>query len=212
MKVSRRLALLAATVLLGGVTAQAQVIKAAGGVDDEAPLIEATVRPGEIVGNEQVMRTFIKCGTNEFLFVLPPDLRTESTNPDGLVLAGPGGRYFLKFRITGARPWDSEAAQAQARKETALAQYDSAGNIEDFTMTVAGRTAQGLQIRHKSAAGVDCLTRIVWAPSKAGILEFTLTTDTQTARLARQTMDVVLITFQSNEKGKLEIIPRSEQT
>lgn len=212
MRVQRKMALLASMVLLGGISAQAQFINNAGSADTRPQLIQASVRPGEIVGNEQVMRAFIRCGTNEFLFVLPPDLHTEAINPDTLVLAGPGSRYFLKFSILGSRGGDSAEAQTQVRKENALAQYPNALNLEDFTTTVAGRAAQGLQLAHKSPTMADYVTRIVWVPCQGGVLEFTLTADAQTTKLARQAMDQVLLTFQTNEKGKLEIVRRPEQT
>ena len=62
------LALLAAT----GIHAQNHDTK---GDNDLAKGLEITAQPGEVIGREQVVRYLVKCGTNQFLFILPLNAR-----------------------------------------------------------------------------------------------------------------------------------------
>jgi len=174
--------------------------------------LDINIQRGEMMGRDQVVRYFINSGTNQFLFVLPPNTRSEGQNPETLVLAGTDGPYFLSFRILGFGPADADPDKASARKEAVLDRYVGARNIEDFVMNVAGREAQGIQLRQELPAVGQRLVRVLLVPCRAGLLEFTINTDSRKAALANLALSNLLGTFQSNENGKIRIVPRSNQT
>jgi hypothetical protein len=207
-------ALLAALVFLAAVSVRGQnaALRESRAREILPLAFDFKVRPGEIVGNEQVMRTFLTRGTNEFLFILPPGLRAQLSGPRGLLLASNERRYNMRLRILDLGAWDSPASGIEACKKAALAEAANSSKVEEFMTGVLGRQGSGLQLRSTLALIGDQLTKIVWVPCTAGILEFRLTADPAQAKDALAAMDLVLLTFASNEQGKLVIVPRQEQT
>ena len=180
----------------------------------ETPLqsLDITVKPGEVVGQEQVIRYAIQSGTNQFIFNLPPEVRSERVNNAGLVLQSTDSRFCLSFRILQAVAADSAAAATEARKAAALEHFTNTRDLEDFGLTIADRPAQGIQFRHTQPTVGDRLVKIIWVPCAAGVLEFTLNADATKLNLANAALDGVLLTFRSNESGKLEVVRRAENS
>jgi hypothetical protein len=172
--------------------------------------LEITAQAGEVIGNEQVIRCFIKCGTNQFLFVVPPGLRSEIDQPENLLLESKDGRFYLKFRLLRESSTDPDLKQSP--KDRVLTNYPGATKTEDFTTIVTGVEGQGLHFLYRDARIGDRLVRCVWVPVHAGTLEFTLDTGLQQAPAAKGAMETVLLTFRSNEQGKLEIVRRSDKS
>jgi hypothetical protein len=177
---------------------------------DMAQRLDISVQPGEVIGHEQIVRCLLKCGTNQFLFMLPPNTRSSATNPETIVLSGTDGLYYLSLRVleSGA----GVGGQARSRKEQAIESYPGAQHVEEFSMFVAGHEGSGLQLRQASAVGGARQVRLLWVPSAAGTLEFTLNTDPGNAGIAMRAFECVLLSFQSNERGKIIVIPRSDKT
>lgn len=194
-----------------GIAASSQSVRPQS-AQGEPLLFTARAQAGETVGNETVTRVFVQLGTNQFVFVKPLDLQTEDSNPGGLMLTSEDARYFIKFRILQADPSEPASRQTEACKEKALAAFSRPSNIENFNFSVAGREGFGLQFLHELPSVGERLTKVLWVPCKAGILEFTLTTTPGQVRTASQALNELLLTFRSNERGKLEIIRRSEQS
>jgi hypothetical protein len=205
--------LLAAAILLAVVGAQAQT-QSAGTDREKVQLqpLEFSVQPGEMVGHEQVIRQFIKSGTNQFMFVMPPGVRCESTTAGTLGLSSPDGQYHLELRILAPGAEEGTLKRIQALKQKTLESCAKARNVEEFNTSVAGWRAEGLQLRESLPVFGERLFRFVWVPCTAGILEFALSSSAERATAAVQTMDSLLITLRSNEKGKLEIVRRSEKS
>ncbi len=174
---------------------------------DALPLL-ARVEPGETVGNETVKRVFVGLGTNEFVFVMPPDLHPEDARPGIVILASDDAGYAVTLQLLQAGGSDASTAEAEACEKRMLAKFLNPRQVERFTFSVAGRQGVGLQALHDLSVG-ERLTKTLWVPCGAGVLKFELTTTPEQAGRATQAMDQVLLTFRSNERGKLEIIRRS---
>ena len=93
-----------------------------------------------------------------------------------------------------------------------MSQYAQASGLEEFTTTVADREGTGFQLRQELPKVSDRSIRVLWVPFKAGIMEFALNTDHKSASAAQGAFDMILLTFRSNERGKLEIVRRSDKT
>jgi hypothetical protein len=204
-------AVLVGTLLLVAAGIQAQT-ESGSSDPDQAQQFEVRSQPGEIVGHEQVVRNFITCGTNQFLFVMPPNVRAERAEAQTLTLTSTDGQYYLSLRLLGASAASASTNQAQARREKTLARYQNAEKIEDFSMNIGGREAAGLQLQQTlPIAGTRCV-RVVWVPCRLGTLEFTLNSDAKRTKAALQALDNVLLTLRQDEGGKLEIVRRTEQS
>ena len=173
--------------------------------------LEVEVQPGEIVGNEQVIRLRLRWGTNEFMLMLPPGARSETTSAGTLNIADPKGSYRIELRLLTADATEDLPKQLQRLKTTVLAAHPKASGTEEFTVNV-GRAALGLQLSDTMPPFGERWYRVIWAPCAAGILEFSLNATAGQGRAAVQTLDTLLVTLRTNEKGKLEITRRLERS
>jgi hypothetical protein len=208
---SPRIRLLLATIL----PAIALFQTSAGEADSlkiQAQPFELSVRRGEFVGHEQVVRQFITLGTNQFMFVMPPKVKSDSATPGSLVWSGPEGGYRIEFHIFAPVPQGDASRWEQELKRNTLENHPRARDIDELNTTVAGRSAQGLLFRESLPGFGDRLFRLFWVPCAAGILEFTLNASADQSTVGVQTLDSLLISMRSNEQGNLEIIRRSDKS
>jgi len=171
------------------------------------PPLTLRVEPGEVVGREQVFRQVMRMGTNEFAFVLPAELRREVT-PEGMtVLTSKDMSYYVSLRII-----PSSAAGREALRQRAASQYADASGLEDFTAWVDDHEGTGLHLRQEVPKVGNRLVRLLWVPFKAGVIEFALNADARNAKAGQSALDIILLSFRSNERGSLEIVPRSDKS
>lgn len=172
--------------------------------------VAITLRPGEHVGNEQVIRQFIRIGTNEFVFVLPGEMRRNST-PDGTtVLTSWDMTYFLTVRLKA--PPSPPLGLSEALREHIANQYAGASSLEDYTACVADHEGAGFQFWQSLPNVGPRLIRILQVPFRAGVMEFVLNADARNAKTGQAALDMILLTFRSNEHGPLETIQRSDKS
>ena len=177
---------------------------------NQPPKLVVSLCPGEFVGHEQVIRQFIRSGTNQFVFVVPDGLRTQ-TAPDGSILLTAGDMsYHVCLRI--AAPLAANPEIREALQERIAGKYAGATSLEGFTVSVADREGTGFQLRQELPEVGNRLVRILWVPFKAGVMEFALNADAKNATAGRAALDMVLLTFRSNERGRLEIVERSDKS
>jgi hypothetical protein len=169
-----------------------------------------TLLPGEPVGHEQVIRELIRSGTNEFMFVVPEGLQTRTPSEGMIMLTSRDMRYYLSIRIIGPAP--AKLGLKDALQERIAIEYPQASNVEEFTTTVADREGTGFQLRQELPQVATRLIRVIWVPFKAGVLEFALNADANSASAGQGAFDMILLTFRSNERGKIEVVKRSERT
>jgi hypothetical protein len=169
---------------------------------------EAATRNGEIVGWEgQTRRVFVTRGTNEFFFVVPQGMRVE-VNPDMVAVVSADSTYFLTFRILSAAAADPDSGNLDVYREMVSTRFPGARVMEEYPTAAAGRNGVVFDLRVKIVGGVERAVCVALIPSAAGVLEFTLNTDTAKSADARNAFNTVQRTFRTNENGKLEIIAR----
>jgi hypothetical protein len=118
--------------------------------------------------------------------------------------------YSVSVRIIEPAP--PQPGLAEALAEQIARQYPHSSSLETFTTVVADREGAGVQLR-QTLTGLNArIVRILWVPFKAGLVEFALNADSSCASAGQAALDTVLLTFRSNEGGKLTIIRRSDKT
>jgi len=205
-----RLALVLAGALLWAAAIEAQTGNGFSFGTNQAPALALTLLPGELVGHEQVTRELIKSGTNEFMFVVPEGLRTEAPREGKLLLISPDLKWHISIRLVEPRPADLELKQIL--REQIADRYPGASSLEEFAATVAEREGSGFQLWQKLPGLGARHISILWVPFRAGILEFALNADSGSAAASRGAFDMILLTFRSNERGKIEIVRRPDKT
>jgi hypothetical protein len=177
---------------------------------NQPPRLAVRLCSGEVVGHEQVIRQLLSSGTNKFVFVVPDGLRTE-TAPEGTIALTSGDMsYFVSLRIVAPPP--GNPGTREALQERITNQYAGASSLEEFTASVADRGGTGFQLRQELPKVGSRLIRILWVPFEAGVMEFALNADTKSAAAGRAALDMILLTFRSNERGQLEIVARSDKS
>ena len=162
------------------------------------------------MGQEQVIRELVRSGTNEFMFVVPEGLRSQTPDEGTIVLTDRDVTCNLSIRIVGPAP--ASPGLKEALREQVASHFPNASSLEEFTTTVADREGTGFQLRQELPKVGGRLIRILWVPFKAGVLEFALNVDTKKASAGQAALDMILLTFRSNERGKIEVVIRSERT
>jgi hypothetical protein len=118
--------------------------------------------------------------------------------------------YYVSLRT--AAPFPVNAQIRQALRERIAGQYAGANSLEGFTVGVADQEGTGFQLRQELPGVGSRLVRILWVPFKAGVMEFALNADAKNSAAGRAALDMILLTFRSNERGRLEIIAHSDKS
>jgi hypothetical protein len=199
-----------AMLLLAAAPARADFLTPAPANPGQAVALTYELEPGERLGREQVIRGRIKCGTNEYLFVLPEGLRADA-KPDGaLVLSRWDAHYFVRIGVVSLTPGGPGFSEALAQQLTN--RHTAARELSAITATVAGHAGCGYQFLERLPGMEDRLERTLWVPFNAGMLEFKLSTSSSQSAEAQAAFDLVLVSFRSNEQGKIQIVRRSESS
>ena len=169
-----------------------------------------TLLAGEAVGNDQILRAHLRKGTNEFIFVVPNGLRAQAPAGGTVVMISRDMTYSVSVRIVEPAPPQPGLAEALAEQVTR--QYPHSSSLETFTTVVADREGTGVQLRQALTGLNPRVVRILWVPFRAGLMEFALNADSSYASTGQAALDTVLLTFRSNEGGRLNIIRRSDKT
>ena len=205
-EVSRRLSLVLCSALLvtGGVNA-------GDTIEDWKAFyprpFDASVKNGEIVGREQVRRVFVSCGTNEFVFAVPVDLRVD-VRANKVTLISPDASYFLSFRIVLPADSDSGGSITDPYRRHVMDQFPDAKIVEEASQSAAGRSGPAFEMQWKAGSGPERNVRVALIPSPAGLLEWSLNADSAKVAAGRSASSYLLRTFQSNERGAIEIVRR----
>ena len=175
-----------------------------------APALTITLQPGELVGHEQIIRALLKSGTNQFLFVVPDGLRIQDSGGGVIVMSSRDMKYYASVRLVEPPPPDLELKEAL--REQIARQYPGASGLEEFAGAAANREGTGVQLRQEMPGVAPRQIRILWVPFKAGLMEFALVGVSDKFPAARGAFDIILLTFRSNEHGKLEFVRHSDKT
>lgn len=207
---SIRLAGVLAVTILSPIGALAQTPDSFGLRTNPTPSFAVTLLPGETIGNEQVIRALIRTGTNEFMFVEPEGMQSQTPNESTIVLTARDMNWYVSIRILGPSP--AKARLKETLREQLAREYPQVNNPEEFVTTVADQEGVGLQLHVALPDVGDRLIRAVWVPFQAGVLEFKLHAKHSAASAAKRDFDTILLTFRSNERGRIEVLERSDKT
>ena len=157
-----------------------------------------------------MIRALIRSGTNEFIFVVPDGVRAQTASGGTIVMTSGDLTYSVSLRLSMPAPERSGLTEALA--EHVKVRYSNPSGQETLTATVADREGRGVQFQQPLSGMNSRLVRVLWVPFKVGFMEFVLNADSSYASAGEAALDVVLLTFGSNEEGRLKIVRRSDKT
>lgn len=168
-------------------------------------------RNEEMLGDRPVQRAYLSKGTNQFAFVVPPGFRLNATSPGKLSLINANDNGFITFRVAAPLPsWPRELSADDCR-DLVSAQFPTAKIDREFTQPVADHSGPAFDVSWTNSGGGGQSARIVFLPSPAGILEFCLEGNPNSFGANQTAFYSVLLSFRTNERGKLEIAPLSDR-
>ena len=213
MSLRKPIRLAAAGLLL--VVASAGTVAAQNDSEGNAALsperLSAQLKHEELSGSQVVQRAYIACGTNRFAFVVPPGYRLDGSNPDKIVLSNADCSSYITFQVDGQPGPSIEELQSERCREWVLARYADARILVDFSQSAANHTGPAFDLEWTNSARVVQYARVAYIPSPAGVLEFSLIATAGKFREGQYFLNSVMLTFRSNEGGKLEIVPLSDK-
>lgn len=153
----------------------------------------------------------VSAGTNRFSFLMPDGFRLSDPEPGKLVLVNVDYSCFLTFRIVGAVPADSKELRSDSCRELVLKRYSGAKILEEFSLTAANHSGPAFDVQWKNPGGGAQSARIACIPSAAGILAFSLEATSDKFPAISSSFNSLLLTFRTNERGKLENVHLSDK-
>ena len=178
----------------------------------EPQTITAASRSEEVIGNETVRRAYVEHGTNRFAFVVPQGFRIDNGNPEKVVLTKSDYSCYFTFRLIGPSPALVRELKPEAYRKLALDQHAGAAVVDESAATAAGHSGPAFDLQWKPPGACAQSARLAFIPSPAGVLEFSVVAGTDKFQDARQSFNLVLLNFRSNEGGKLEIPRHTDQS
>ena len=154
-----------------------------------------------------VPRACVTTGTNQFAFVVPEGFRVDASNPETILLTQNDYSCFLTLRIASPAPADPSDVKPDFCRALLSSRFPGAKISEAFSLAAANHSGPAFNLQWTNASGVAQSARVAFIPSAAGLLEFSLVASPGKFSGGQPPFNSLLLTFRTNEGGKLEILP-----
>lgn len=171
-----------------------------------SPTFSVSLRPGETIGDYQVMRAFLTAGTNEIAFTIPNGFRMDASNPDRIVLTDGSSAIFITIRLSGP-PYPDAASQVDFFRGRALSRFPGAKIASQSSEIAANHSGPAFDLEWLSSSGSPQAARIAFIPCAAGVLEFSVLTQKANFKDADTYLSSLMVSVRTNEAGKIVIRP-----
>jgi len=161
------------------------------------------LRNGEIVGDQQVRRTYLTMGTNVLVFRVPTGCEMDASNSEKIVVSDSDHNSFIMLSFIKL---PTEAGNASYRN-LALNCFAAATISGESTVFAANHGGPAFDLAWKNSGGAEQCARVAFIPMPAGLLEIKLVTDAESFRHGKNLLQVLLSSMRTNEGGKVEIDP-----
>jgi hypothetical protein len=162
------------------------------------------IKAEEVVGSQPIERAYITCGTNQFAFAVPPGYRADASNPKRVTVTSADLSITITFALSEDIGRIQMAESAEACRATLLEQYGGAKIISEFSKRAAGHDGPAFDLNWTNPGKSDESLRVAFIPSCAGLMEFTGKSHPDKFDQARYALNFIMLSFRSNERGKLE--------
>jgi hypothetical protein len=160
----------------------------------------------------QVQRAYVTSGTNQIAFTVPEGFRADASDPQTIVLSDVNYTCFITFRFAGSMPAGATELQADSYRNTALSRFPGAKISDEFSECAANHNGPAFDLQWTNSGGTEQSARVVFLPSTAGVIEFTLLASAKNFPDGRNIFKTLLASLRNNEGGKLIITRLSGQS
>jgi hypothetical protein len=150
----------------------------------------------------------ISQANNKFAFLVPEQFYTRGDPSSGtFTLANAEGNSSITFSVLPAESSDGTGISEDALRERALSESPNGKIIEEFQGFAGGGQGPGFDLQWKASDKVTECKRVVFAFTKAGILEFTMTTSSDNFEKAKSALKGACMSLRFSTDGVLKIPP-----
>jgi len=170
------------------------------------PGLKAQVKDEEMIGETPVHHAYLTYGTNQFSFILPDGYRLDCSNPNKLVVINDSYDCFMSFHVVSSLPADQLSATADFCRDLLLQRFPGAKITDQCSRTVANHAGPAFDFEVQQSGASLQSGRAIYVAAPAGILEFSLTSPADKFSSYQQFFNALLLTFRTNEGGKLQVV------
>ena len=180
----------------------------------DPPVNLATNQPAYLtqikrVGGPDVMPgdfAYVTFGTNKFGFVMPAGLRLEVEDAQKVTLVSADLSCLLTFRVLESIAPDTTELDPAPYRDLLLSRHPDVKILEEFSQAAVNRRGPVFDLRWNAADAVQRRERVLFIPSAAGVLEFSLVSSLENFEAGRQGFNALLLTFRvADADGQLNM-------
>lgn len=173
--------------------------------------MQTTTARESIFGKEQITRAYVTSGKKTFTFVVPQGYRVDSSNPEELILAGPGFSNFISLHVRGEASAEKPLSTEMYRG-VATGRFSDAEIVEEFSLSAANASGPAFELHGKTATGLARSARVAFIPCGGQVVEFCLTANPEKYGPSLKDLQTLMLTFRvSDAGGKPDIAVLSEK-
>jgi hypothetical protein len=149
---------------------------------------------------------YVTFGTTKFGFVMPAGYRVETQDGQKVTLVSADFNCLLTFRVVEPlQPGATELDPALYR-DLVLNRRHGGKIVDEFTQAAVSRRGPAFDLRWTATGSVPRRERVLFIPSNAGVLEFSLVSSLEKFEMGQKGFNALLITFRAaGPDGRLEM-------
>ena len=153
-----------------------------------------------------IQRAFFSAGTNRFAFAIPGDFKLDASIPGKLILTSPDYSGFIAVQLVNPAAGEAGSLVVDSFRNLALDEFPDGTIVREFGLRAAKQSGPAYELRWRNSSGAQQLACVGFVPSNAGVLKFSLLSNSEKYPENQMNFRCLLRSFQSNEGGQLEIL------
>jgi hypothetical protein len=150
---------------------------------------------------------YVTFGTNKFGFVMPAGFRLESQDAQKVTLVSADFNCLLTFRVLDPLPPGATELDPAPYRDLVLSRRHGGKILAEFSQAAVSRRGPAFDLRWNAAGSVPRRERVLFVPSNAGVLEFSLVSSLEQFETGRQAFNALLLTFRAAEPDGRLVMP-----
>jgi hypothetical protein len=151
--------------------------------------------------------TYVTFGASKFGFVLPAGFRLETEDAQKVTLVSADFSCVLAFRVLDPASSGTTELDPASYRELLLSRHPGGKILEEFSLAAASRRGPAFDLRWNATGAVPRRERVLFIPSAAGVLEFSLVASLDKFEAGRQGFDALLVSFRAADANGRLIMP-----
>jgi hypothetical protein len=145
-------------------------------------------------------------GAHKFGFVMPAGFRLETQDVQKVTLVSADVSCLLTFRVLESLPPGTTELDPAPYRDLLLSRHPGGKILEEFSQAAVSRRGPAFDLRWNATGAVPRRERVLFIPSDAGVLEFSLVSSLEKFEAGRQGFNALLITFRAADAdGRLNM-------